>query len=55
MISPKIPDKFSAKFNLHFYDRNFIRGFYKQKVIDILRGSGYKNLSANFTRIEFLI
>ena len=42
MILPKIPDKFSAKFNLHFYDRNFIRGFYKQKINGILRGSGYK-------------
>ncbi|WP_298786313.1 hypothetical protein [uncultured Campylobacter sp.] len=25
-----------------FTIRDFIRGFYKQKIIDILRGSGYK-------------
>ena len=42
MISPKILDKFSAKFNLNFDDTGFIRGFYKQKINGILRGSGYK-------------
>lgn len=42
MILPKISDKFSAKFHLNFDDTGFYPRIYKQKVIDILRGSGYK-------------